>query len=303
MTDISLALGSGGVRGGAHVGVMRALERAGFRIRAIAGTSAGGMIGSLYAAGFTPDEIEQQFAALDRSKLYARQPGDGPSAVGLAGVNGLFATALGERTFSDLDIPFAVTAADLNTARLVALRRGRVCDAVMATIAIPGLFPPRPWDDMLLVDGAVYDPVPVALARTLAPGLPVVAVALPPPLDDWGGVEAFRLLDEWPKLSRFIARLRVTQAINVTWRGLDMFMNRLSDLSLQIQRPEVVVKPCTPFVNLWGKTDNGELVRVGEEAMDCALPELRRLFTWRSRLARAFRQRSLPRFEGTIYDA
>ena len=68
--DITLALGSGGSRGNAHVGVLRVLEREGFRVRAVAGTSAGGIVAAVYAAGYTPDEMEALFAKVDQSKLF-----------------------------------------------------------------------------------------------------------------------------------------------------------------------------------------------------------------------------------------
>ena len=70
--DVSVALGGGGAKGNAHIGVLRFLEKQGFRIRAIAGTSFGGMVACFYAAGFSPDDIEQIFAQVDQAKIYAR---------------------------------------------------------------------------------------------------------------------------------------------------------------------------------------------------------------------------------------
>ena len=68
--DISLALGGGGSRGYSHVGVLRRLEQEGFRVRAVSGTSAGGIIAGLYAAGYAPDELEKMLLELDQSKLF-----------------------------------------------------------------------------------------------------------------------------------------------------------------------------------------------------------------------------------------
>ena len=80
--DISLALGGGGSRGYAHVGVLRCLLAEGFRIRAIAGTSAGGIVAAAFAAGYSPDEMEAVFSKIDQSKLFARSPADGPGILG-----------------------------------------------------------------------------------------------------------------------------------------------------------------------------------------------------------------------------
>jgi NTE family protein len=74
--EISLALGGGGSKGFAHLGVLRCLEREGYKIRAIAGTSAGGIVGTIYAAGYTPQEMLESFQRVDQSQLYRRQPGD-----------------------------------------------------------------------------------------------------------------------------------------------------------------------------------------------------------------------------------
>ena len=88
--DITLALGGGGAKGHAHVGVIRRLEKEGVRVRGVAGTSFGGLIAVLYALGFTPDTIEDMFASVDQSQFYGHVPNDGPSLLGLAGVTRLF---------------------------------------------------------------------------------------------------------------------------------------------------------------------------------------------------------------------
>ena len=126
--EISLALGGGGSKGFAHLGVLRCLEKEGFKIRAVAGTSAGGIVSTLYAAGYSPDELLDRFKEFDQTRLYGRQPGDGPSLLGVAGINHLLADLLGERTFDDLRIPCAVTAVDLRLEKEVVLKRGRVVE-------------------------------------------------------------------------------------------------------------------------------------------------------------------------------
>ena len=84
--DISLALGGGGAKGNAHVGVLRRLEEEGFRIRAIAGTSFGGLVAAMYAAGYSPSEIEGNFASVDQTRLFSYFSESKPSLIGLGGV-------------------------------------------------------------------------------------------------------------------------------------------------------------------------------------------------------------------------
>jgi NTE family protein len=289
MKDITVALGGGGAKGYAHIGVLRVLEREGFRIRAIAGTSAGGLWGSLYAAGRSPDEILALMLAADRNGLYQRRPGDGPAFLGLAGVHRLLYDALRDCTFDDLRLPFAVTAVDIQIAQPVVIDHGRLVDAVLATIAVPGIFPPVHWNGYHLIDGGVLDPVPVALARTLAPGLPVVAVVLSPPLTDWAGPGQPRLLNSLPFLATYLGRLRVAQALNIFMRSVDIGGAMLTDLRLRLDQPEVILRPAVPQIGLLDNVDVAEVAHLGELAAEAALPELNRAVGWQARLGRRIR--------------
>jgi NTE family protein len=161
--DISLALGGGGSRGYSHIGVLRRLEMEGFHVRAVAGTSAGGIIGTLYAAGYTPDEMETRLIKLDQTKLFGRSNRNEPSILGMGGATRVLEEFLGELTFEKLKIPCAVVAVDIKSAREIVLRSGCVVDAVLATIAIPAVFPPQQMGEYQLIDGAALDPVPVHL--------------------------------------------------------------------------------------------------------------------------------------------
>ena len=151
--DILLALGGGGSKGKAHIGVLKVLEREGFRIRAVAGTSAGGIAAATYAAGFHPDVLEAHMAQVDQRSLFGFHLGDEPALMGVGGVSKAIKDLLGERTFADLTIPCALTAVGPDSGQEMVLNAGRVLDAVLATIAIPGIFPPKRWGDELLVDG------------------------------------------------------------------------------------------------------------------------------------------------------
>lgn len=294
MKDIVLALGGGGVKGHAHIGVLRVLEREGYRVRAIAGTSAGGLAGVFYAFGYTPDDILARFSDLDQNTLYNRDPEDGPGWLGTTNIRRVLEDAIGDCTFADLRLPFAVTAVDLDTAEHVVLQRGRVVDAICATIAVPGVFPPARWDGRLLVDGGLLDPVPVAVARSLAPGLPVAAVVLSPPMVEWAGVEKPRLLESMPFLSRYLGRLRIAQAVNIFMHSIDISGTMLTELLLQLDAPDVLVRPPLPQVGLLDKVDVAQVADIGARAMEQALPELKRatrLPSWAYRWLHARRRR------------
>lgn len=272
--EIALALGGGGSKGFAHIGVLRALDRGGVRVRAVAGTSVGGVVGSAFAAGYDPDWIESFVGALPRNGLFARSRDDGPSLMGLSGVSAALAEALGDLTFEELAIPFAVTAVDVETAQLLALRHGIVREAVLATIAIPGVFPARTWNGRTLVDGATLDPVPVALARSLAPHLPVVAVALSPPCDQWVRGPRPRLLVSPPFLGKYLARFRWAQAMNLFLSAAEISVASLTDLRLALDRPEAVIRPDVGQIGLIDPVDVADVARIGEHAARESLPAI-----------------------------
>lgn len=288
--DVSLALGGGGVKGFAHIGVLRVLEHQGFNIRAIAGTSIGGLIGAVYAAGYTPDEIQSILTALDQHRFYLRRPGDGPAMLGLAGIADALAETLGERTFEDVHIPFTVTAVDINSGELLALQRGRLIDAILATIAVPGVFPPCQWDGRTLIDGGVLDPIPVALARSLAPDAAVAAVVLSPPFREWSAEgKTPRLLDSLPFLVRYLGRLRIAQAFNIFLRSVDIAGSLLTDLRLEIDHPDVIIRPKTHEFGLIDIVDVAHLTHLGEQATRERIPQLQRVTRLPGRLSRRLR--------------
>ncbi|MCL4528559.1 MAG: patatin-like phospholipase family protein [Chloroflexi bacterium] len=285
--DISLALGGGGSKGNSHIGVLRVLEKEGFRIRAITGTSFGGMVAIFYAAGFSPDEIEEIFAAVDQSRLYDRVGDENPSFLGLGGVYKWLEHTIGERTFADLKIPCVVTAVDLLTSCEVILNSGLLRDAILSTIAVPGIFPAFHVNGWELVDGGVLNPVPVALARSLAPSLPVVAVPLSTPL----GAPARSLSMPLPSvlpapLVSRLASLRISKAFDIFMRSIDIGNRQITELRFQLERPDVIIRPDMADIGLLDRVDVHEVAKRGEAAAEAALPELKRVTAWPNRLRR-----------------
>ncbi len=290
---ISVALGGGGARGMAHIGVLRRLEQEGFRIAAVAGTSAGGIIAGLYASGQTPDQMEAAFARVDQTKLFGRTSKDGPGLLGLSGAEAVLKRFLGERTFADLRIPCAMAATDLRAGREVILREGRVLDAVMATIAVPGVFPPKECGDVQMVDGAVLDPVPVSLARLLAPGLPVVAVVLSPLVEPASRPGFLPLPLPVPApIAERLTRMRIAQAFGIFVSAVDVGGRMIAELRLKVDAPDVVVRPDVGGIGLLDKVDVHKVVRLGEKAAEAALPELNRAVRWTGRLRSRLRRRA-----------
>jgi NTE family protein len=285
--DITLALGGGGAKGNAHIGVIRRLEQEGFRIKGIAGTSFGGLIAVLYAAGYRPNDLEEKFAALDQRKFYGHGPKDGPSLMGIAGVARLLEDFLGDLTFEQLRIPCVVTATDLKSGSEVLLSKGRLVDAILATIAMPAVFPVRYIDDLELVDGGTLDPIPVAPARSLDPRLPVVAVALNIPIGTSARTWSIPMPGSLPRiLMQWISRMRYGLMLDVYARSLDLVSRAVAEYRLEVDKPDVVIRPRLGNIDTLDVIDVHEVVRLGEAAVDEVLPQLKQKFSLGKRIRR-----------------
>jgi NTE family protein len=274
--NISLALGGGGAKGNAHIGVLRRLEKEGFRVQAVAGTSFGGIVAVMYAAGFSPDQIEENFKRVNQKRLYLRDSVDGPSLLGIAGVRKWLDETLGSCRFEDLKLPCAVTAVDLKSGCEVILSEGAVKEAILATTALPGIFPAQNLNNWVLVDGGVLDPVPVSVARSLAPNLPVVAVVLSDPLGSpahtWS-VPVPAMIPR-PILDR-IARLSFAQAYDIFMSSVEIGNRAVTEYRLNVDKPEVVIRPAVSDIRLLENVNVSEVARLGEQAVGAALPVLR----------------------------
>lgn len=289
MTDITVALGSGGARGNAHIGVLRRLEKEGYKIRAIAGTSFGGIVAAMYAAGHTPDEIEEIFSVVDQSTLFGRSISERPSLLGLSGVRRWLDAVLPNNTFEELLIPCALSAVDLNCGCEVVLDHGLLKQAILATIAVPGIFPACQWDDCELIDGGVLNPVPVSLARALAPSLPVVAVTLQAPMGEPAQSIEVPVPNGLPKpIIDRLATMRYAQAFDIFLRSVDICNRAVAEYRLMVDKPDVIIRPQVLKIELLENVDVRAVARCGEEAVEAVLPELRQMGSWKRRLRRKY---------------
>jgi NTE family protein len=211
---IGLALSGGGARGLAHVGVLRALERAGVPIDAISGTSMGSLVGGLYAAGYSATDLEEIALGIDWAALFADIPARGPmdpfdqvkgnptllslpmrrgriqlpSGV-IAGqhVSELFARLTWPvqtvRDFRRLPIPFSAVATDIATGEPVVLDSGSLAGAMRASMSLPSVFAPAALDGRVLLDGGIARSLPAQDARALGADLVICSDVSEPLLD------------------------------------------------------------------------------------------------------------------------
>lgn len=164
--SFGLALGGGAARGIAHLGVLRVLEETGLRPDFITGTSAGSIVGALYAGGYDAETIADVTREIDWSDI-AKPVFPKMGLIRADRLERRLNDLLRERTIEELDIPYKATSVDLKDGTLFVLDSGPVAHAVRASCAIPGIFEPVEYNGRLLVDGGVLNDVPTDICRSM----------------------------------------------------------------------------------------------------------------------------------------
>ncbi|MDP8246702.1 MAG: patatin-like phospholipase family protein [Candidatus Tritonobacter lacicola] len=180
---IGLALGGGSARGLAHIGVLDVLLEKGVSVSCVAGTSMGALIGGAFASGVSPSELEDIACNVDL-RLMAKLFTPTFSASGFidgSRIEDLLRTLIGDKTFSDLKIPFAAVSCNLRTGEEVIITSGSLIEAIRASISIPILFSPVRYKGCFLVDGGLVNPVPVNVVRGIGADNVIAVNVLPPP--------------------------------------------------------------------------------------------------------------------------
>jgi len=265
-TDLVLALGGGGARGMAHIGVIRVLEEKGYTIRGIAGTSMGSIIGAIYCAGALK-KYETYLSNLDTRGVLKLLDPTLPIDGLLSGrkLLKLLRGFLGDTSLEDLPLPLVALASDLATGLPVALDKGDTVEALRASFAIPGVFPPVRLHGKWLVDGGIAAPVPVQAARKLIPNTPVLAINVNtselPPLQ--ASLEAIApITDEKP------SKPGILKTVN---ESIAHMQNQLAEFQLRLNPPEAEVKPALKGVGLFDYIRSGHVIAEGRRAMEEAI--------------------------------
>ena len=160
---VALALGSGGARGYAHIGVIAELDSRGYEIVGVAGSSMGALVGGLHAAGALDEFTAWATTLTQRALLRLLDPSISAAGVLRAGkILDAVREMLGDKTIEELPIPYTAVATDLIAGKSVWLQRGPIDAAIRASIAIPGVIAPHLLDGRLLADGGILDPLPMA---------------------------------------------------------------------------------------------------------------------------------------------
>lgn len=160
---IGLAFGGGGARGFTHLGAIKAFEEFGLKFDFVSGTSAGSLAGAFYSAGLSFKEMYNIVKDLKEKDIRKNLIPFTPSK--LDGVGDIVIKNLGDINIEDLKIPFAAVAVDIKSTKEVCFAKGNLAKAVMGSCAVPGVFQPVVYDDMILCDGGLQNTIPADIPR------------------------------------------------------------------------------------------------------------------------------------------
>lgn len=264
---IGVAFGSGGQRGYAHFGIQFALQEAGIPVDYVAGTSIGATSAAALAAGFDHEHALTLMDQAGRATFKPTWPLN--SMLSFRKLERLFEQILGSTEFEGLDLPLSVVAADLVSFQEVHFRSGLLRPALLASIAIPGLYPAQRIGQYTLVDGSMISPVPVSAARGLGADL-VIGIRL----------------GKAPQSQPSVARSEKSHGSHpgmayVLAKSVEMMRARMTEHAAQ-QSDLMIEVPfkATMRLGLRDFTAGRAYVELGETAVRDALPELSRLLPW-----------------------
>lgn len=248
---VALVLGSGGARGYAHVGVIKALQKAGIPIDLIVGSSSGSLIGGLYADSADSKLLEKIMLTTNFKSFVdiSVLPNHGGLISGTQEKQFL-AQHLKARDFKELKIKFIAVATDLQTGQAVILDKGLVISAIIASTALPGLVKPVLINGHMLIDGGVVEPIPVRIAKRYHPQF-IIAINVNQPL-----------IEKSP-----------TGAVGIYTRAQEMIWRQFSKLSAQ--DADFTIEPQVGRVGTFALSQKQRLIKQGEIDTEQLIPQLK----------------------------
>ena len=252
---VALVLSGGGARGLAHIGVIKVLHDAGIPIDVIGGTSAGSIMGALYADNGSANEVESAFANVTLWTLIDFN--NFPRSSGLLSgykLQKFLLEHMHAENFNQLKIPLIVMTTDLKTGAPFPIMSGPVAPAVQASAAIPGLFNPAQLYGHVLIDGGIADPLAVNEIKKYHP-LVIIAVNV-----------AEQLPETMPKT-----------ADDIYQRAY--IISRLNMSTLTAQGADIIITPSVGTAGMFDTGDKNKLIKAGEVAAQNALPQIKALLS------------------------
>lgn len=264
---IGLALGGGGARGLAHIGVLKVLEKENIRIDMIAGTSMGAIIGALYSAEPNIKKIEKEVLDEKISSLLDYTISSKGIIKGKK-IEEFLQKKLGNLEFKDLRIPLHVTAYDIENNQEIIFSRGNVAKAVRASISIPGIFPPVENQGKILVDGGIKDPIPSEILKEkkvkniIASNVNYISKKKP-------------LIDQQATLEK--TRNHLPNILKISSKALQIVGSEISKADVKKPGIDLVININLENVGLLDFKDPKKIIQEGEKTAKKLIKEIKKL--------------------------
>ncbi|MCK5822643.1 MAG: patatin-like phospholipase family protein [Bacteroidales bacterium] len=273
--NIALVLSSGGSKGLAHIGAINVLEKNGFQISSVSGSSIGSVIGGLYAMGELPAYTEW-VKTLNKKKVWGLMD-FALSTQGLLKGKTAFnkmKTFIPDQNIEDMNIPFSAIATDLINEKEVVFDKGSFYEAVRASVAIPTVFTPVKYKDTILVDGGVLNPVPIDNVKRSEDDLLVVVNLygdkIEKDIQEKENSKSVTLINKFIKLI-YSGDKRNSSYFSLLSETTATMVHRLAKLSIEKYQPDIVVNIPTDSANTFDFFRAGELIQLGEDATTLAI--------------------------------
>ncbi|MGV3487832.1 MAG: patatin-like phospholipase family protein [Tuberibacillus sp.] len=253
---IGVALGSGGSKGFAHIGVLKVFEEENIPIHYMAGSSMGALTCALYGAGHNWESMRKLAVTFTR-RHYLDFTVPTVGFVSGQKVTGLIKAITHQKSFEDCRIPISIVATDLNTGERVVFQEGKLYKAVRASISIPGIFRPVKLDGRLLVDGGVIDRVPATVVRDMGADI-VIAV----------------------DVGELTPKKEIRTFFDVIMQSIDIMQEQI--VKLQESSADITLKPPVSEFHSKVFTNIDKIIRIGEDTARAHLPEIqKRIAAWK----------------------
>jgi NTE family protein len=267
----------------AHIGVLRALEAARIPISVVTGTSAGAIVGALYAAGKTADEIEGVARQLSFLKWFARDR-TGMGLFSTDGICRILEAVLGQDVhIEDLKRSFACVAVDLESGQEVVFKSGPLADAVCASSAYPGLFAPVRAGDRYLLDGGICNPVPFDIARQLGADRVIACdLGAAGPFFSQSGKNLRHANVFWG----VFYSVSHQQIFRIVERSFGIMAQQMRAHKMARFTPDLVIYPEVDHIGLLDFDLTSDCIAAGEKAARLLLPQIEELLVQPAKAAR-----------------
>jgi len=262
---IGLALGGGGAKGFAHIGVLKVLEENNIPIDMVSGTSIGSMIGAFHCAGYSANHMIMENKDLKWKKLLDFCLSKRCFIKGNK-IEEFLRKKLENKNFEDLNKPLFITAVDIDKKEEIIFNKGDLVKAIRASISIPGIFPPVEISNRILIDGGWLDPLPIEILKKEGAEI-IIAVNL----------SKFSEKKSIKEKAVATQNKKIPNMANALIKSFQVIESRVAKLTLEGANADIIISPEVGNIKVQDFDKAEQLIKLGEEAAQKQIKKIKQL--------------------------